>query len=65
MPELNQTGRVTRFGTVEVDLQTGELRKSDFRIKLKDQPFQILAPVVGTSRTSRDSGRTATKVVAG
>jgi DNA-binding winged helix-turn-helix (wHTH) protein/Tol biopolymer transport system component len=34
--------RVTQFGVFEVDLQAGELRKSGLRIKLQDQPLQIL-----------------------
>src|SRR5215469_6717235 len=32
-----------RFGDFEVDLQSGQLRKHGLRIKLQDQPFQILA----------------------
>jgi Tol biopolymer transport system component/DNA-binding winged helix-turn-helix (wHTH) protein len=32
-----------QFGLFEVDLQTRELRKSGVRIKLNDQPFQVLA----------------------
>jgi DNA-binding winged helix-turn-helix (wHTH) protein len=35
--------RSIRFGVFEVDLQTGELRKHGIRIKLRDQPFQILS----------------------
>ncbi len=35
--------RVIRFGVFEVDLQESELRKSGIRIKLQDQPFQILS----------------------
>lgn len=31
-----------RFGTFEVDLRAGELRKQGKRIKLQDQPFQVL-----------------------
>jgi Tol biopolymer transport system component/DNA-binding winged helix-turn-helix (wHTH) protein len=34
--------KIIRFGLFEVDLDTRELRKSGFRIKLQDQPFQIL-----------------------
>lgn len=34
---------VVRFAAFEVDLATGELRKHGIRIKLQDQPFQILA----------------------
>ncbi len=35
-------GRPIGFGVFEVDLHTGELRKRGLRIKLRDQPFQIL-----------------------
>ena len=35
--------RIARFGVFEADLQAGELRKGGLRIKLQDQPFQILA----------------------
>src|SRR5271165_1117916 len=35
--------RVCRFGPFEVNLTTGELRKHGIRLKLQDQPFQILA----------------------
>jgi DNA-binding winged helix-turn-helix (wHTH) protein len=35
--------RVIRFGKFEVDLHARELRKLGLRIKLADQPFQILA----------------------
>src|SRR6267378_3676100 len=31
-----------RFGVFEVDLRAGELRKHDVKIKLQEQPFQIL-----------------------
>ncbi len=34
---------VVRFGVFEVDLRAGELRKQGLRIKLQEQPFQILA----------------------
>ncbi|MHB8214985.1 MAG: winged helix-turn-helix domain-containing protein, partial [Candidatus Sulfotelmatobacter sp.] len=32
-----------RFGLFEADLQTRELRKSGVKIKLNEQPFQVLA----------------------
>src|SRR5438445_913261 len=38
-----QAIRVLQFGAFEVDLRTGSLRKSGARIKLQEQPFQILA----------------------
>ncbi len=41
MPETQQ-GRLIRFGTFEVDPRAGELWKKGLRVKLQDQPFQIL-----------------------
>ena len=35
--------RKTRFGAFEVDLRSGELYKHGTRLKLQDQPFQVLA----------------------
>jgi TolB-like protein/DNA-binding winged helix-turn-helix (wHTH) protein/Flp pilus assembly protein TadD len=35
--------RAVRFGVFEADLSSGELRKHGLRVKLQDQPFQILA----------------------
>src|SRR5712671_2898414 len=35
-------GRI-RFGVYEVDLRSGELHKQGIKIKLHDQPFQVLA----------------------
>jgi TolB-like protein/DNA-binding winged helix-turn-helix (wHTH) protein/Flp pilus assembly protein TadD len=35
--------RIVRFGTLEADLSASELRKSDVRIKLHGQPFEVLA----------------------
>src|SRR5690242_17769503 len=35
--------RLIRFGIFEADLNAGELRKSGSRIRLQEQPFQILA----------------------
>src|SRR5260221_7473225 len=37
---------VVQFGLFELDLQARELRKSGLRIKLQDQPFQILASLL-------------------
>ena len=36
-------GDTVRFGVFEADLQARELRKQGVRIKLRDQPFQILS----------------------
>ena len=43
MPTPAPPLRAVRFGVFEADLSSGELRKHDLRIKLQDQPFQILA----------------------
>jgi Tol biopolymer transport system component/DNA-binding winged helix-turn-helix (wHTH) protein len=37
-----RTPEILRFGTFEVELRSGELRKNGVRIKLQDQPFQVL-----------------------
>jgi Tol biopolymer transport system component/DNA-binding winged helix-turn-helix (wHTH) protein len=42
MPESNVSYSPLRFSSFEVDLRTGELRKHGIKIKLQDQPFQIL-----------------------
>jgi DNA-binding winged helix-turn-helix (wHTH) protein/tetratricopeptide (TPR) repeat protein len=39
------SGRV-RFGAFEVDLRSGELHKHGIKIKLHDQPFQVLAALL-------------------
>ena len=38
--------RIVRFSTFEVDLGSGELRKRGQRIKLQEQPFQVLAALL-------------------
>jgi len=43
MQEATQRARVIRFGPFETDLYSRELRKLGIRIKLQDQPFQVLA----------------------
>lgn len=35
-----------RFGSFEVNLDTGELRKAGVRIRLQEQPFQVLAALL-------------------
>jgi eukaryotic-like serine/threonine-protein kinase len=37
-----QSAGILRLGVFEVDLRSGELRKQGVRIKLQDQPFQVL-----------------------
>jgi len=43
MQELTTAKRVSRFGLYEVDFASQELRKSGIKLKIQDQPFQILA----------------------
>jgi TolB-like protein/DNA-binding winged helix-turn-helix (wHTH) protein len=42
MPDATIPGRV-RFGVFEVDLRAGELRKHGMKVRLQQQPFQVLA----------------------
>src|SRR5215471_19922872 len=35
-----------RFGVFEVDLRAGELRRSGMKVKLQDQPLQVLAELL-------------------
>lgn len=38
--------RVVRFDSFEVDLSVGQIRKHGLRIRLRDQPFQVLASLI-------------------
>ena len=40
--EIPTPARRVRFGAFEADLHSGELRKHGLKIKLQDQPFQVL-----------------------
>jgi cholera toxin transcriptional activator len=42
-PHASPGGRILCFGVFEADLCAGELRKSGRRIRLQEQPFQMLA----------------------
>lgn len=42
-PQASPTGKIIRFGVFEADLATGELRKNGVRVRLQEQPFQVLA----------------------
>src|SRR6202049_3749097 len=48
-PARDGPGRV-RFGVFELDLRTGELRKRGLRIRLQEQPFQVLAMLLEQPR---------------
>jgi TolB-like protein/DNA-binding winged helix-turn-helix (wHTH) protein/Tfp pilus assembly protein PilF len=42
MEQTNRSPRNVRFGVFEADMGAGELRKHGLRLKLSEQPFQIL-----------------------
>ncbi len=46
MPSSNREARLLRFGIFEVDLSAGELRKNGARIRLQEQPFQVLTALL-------------------
>jgi DNA-binding winged helix-turn-helix (wHTH) protein/predicted esterase len=52
MEDTSRTGRpssassVVRFGPYELDLRSAELRKHDVRVRLQEQPFQILVALL-------------------
>ncbi len=43
MEQNLRSPRTVRFGVFEADMEAGELRKHGLRLKLSEQPFQILA----------------------
>jgi DNA-binding winged helix-turn-helix (wHTH) protein len=42
MEEIRRLFLPIRFGIFEVDLQAGELRRQGYKVKLQEQPFQVL-----------------------
>jgi TolB-like protein/DNA-binding winged helix-turn-helix (wHTH) protein/thioredoxin-like negative regulator of GroEL len=46
LPDPAQVSSVRRFGSFEINLQSGELRKNGMRLRLAGQPFQVLALLV-------------------
>jgi DNA-binding winged helix-turn-helix (wHTH) protein len=45
-PSSNREARLLRFGVFEANLTAGELRKNGARIRLQEQPFQVLATLL-------------------
>src|SRR6266849_512545 len=43
---LNSSSSIIRFGTFEINLQTGELRRRGQKVKLQEQPLQVLAALL-------------------
>jgi Tol biopolymer transport system component/DNA-binding winged helix-turn-helix (wHTH) protein len=46
MPEVPQFAQIFRFGIFEVDIACGELRKHGSRVRLQEQPFQVLVSLL-------------------
>ncbi len=46
MREEHQLRERLRFGVFELDLRAGELRKHGLRVRLQEQPFQVLAMLI-------------------
>src|SRR5437773_9259354 len=42
MQKESSSSQIIRFGTFELDVRAGELRKQGVKIKLQEQPFRIL-----------------------
>jgi DNA-binding winged helix-turn-helix (wHTH) protein len=42
LPPTSRSARILRFGIFEADLAAGELRKNGAKIRLQEQPFQML-----------------------
>jgi DNA-binding winged helix-turn-helix (wHTH) protein len=55
MPPSNRGADLLRFGVFEVDLAAGELRKNGARLRLQEQPFQVLAVLL------ENAGRVVTR----
>jgi DNA-binding winged helix-turn-helix (wHTH) protein len=43
VPSAATSSSIRRFSVFELDLRTGELRKNGMRLRLQEQPFQVLA----------------------
>ena len=53
-----------RFGTFEVNVRTGELRKRGVRIALQDQPLKILSALLERPGDVIATGRALSQAVA-
>jgi TolB-like protein/DNA-binding winged helix-turn-helix (wHTH) protein/Tfp pilus assembly protein PilF len=47
MAQLADPHRILCFGSFEIDIVSGELRRQGLKIKLQDQPFRLLVLLVG------------------
>ncbi len=46
MPTASPPRQAIRFGVFEVDLRAGELRRKGIKLRLQEQPFQVLAQLL-------------------
>ena len=44
--EQSQVPKIFRFGVFELDVRAGELRKNGMKLKLQEQPFQVLCALL-------------------
>jgi cholera toxin transcriptional activator len=49
MSPSNHEARLLRFGVFEVDLDAGALRKNGSRVRLQEQPFQVLTALLSNA----------------
>jgi len=42
----NDKSSTRRFGVFELDLRAGELRRNGIKVKLQEQPFQVLTELL-------------------
>lgn len=61
MQSAREPNHVVRFGTFEVELRSGELRKNGVKVKIQDLPFRALALLLNRSHevVSREQFRQA------
>ena len=46
MSDRNQENRVIQFGAFELDLAAGELLKGGSKVRLQEQPYQVLVALL-------------------
>src|SRR5229473_763236 len=57
LPNPAHSPHLRRFGQFELDLRTAEIYKEGKRIKLQDQPCQVLAPLIPLDRAAKQRNR--------
>ncbi len=59
MDEIKRRSLPVRFGSFEVDLEARELRRQGLKVKLQEQPFQVLVMLLERAGGGGDERRTA------